>query len=346
MIQFPETARLEWEVVAYAAEATQRLRKKIRHDTEVDKKLFDLRVRHEATTLFQQELDADLTPALEMGTLAEYLNNPTAAPKEMIEGVMKEDGLLVMVGPSGAGKTTLALQVVHSLMSGTDWLGQKVTQIQGGAGVLSYDMDASMIYDWLSGVPNVDTGRISVVNAHGRGNPLGVPTLRSQIAAAWKALDVEVVVLDSFSASFFGTDQNDATAVMSHYRDMKQFALTEVGAKALIVITHSTKEKPTKPRGSTVHIDTADTMVVVSKNDKGQHCVSMEKYRGAHGQIEMNPVIITAPDTVTHLVAVDVGAMSMLGMKPPGGAPLFEEVHDEHEAPEPDTETEYEEVPS
>lgn len=347
MIQFPETVQAEWDIVAGAANANAVLRKRLAHDTQVENKVEDLRIRHEATTLFQQELDAEDTPLLEMVTLADFKANPAAAPVDMIDGVMKAEGLTTVVGPSGSGKSTLALQMVYSLMTGNDWLGRNVTAISGGVGILSYDMDAAMLLDWMAGFPGVDPAKISVVNAYKRGNPVGVPLMRAKIAAAWKALNTEVVVLDSFSASFFGHDQNDAAATMAHYRDMKKFALTEVGAKALIVITHSTDSNPSKVRGSTTHKDVADTMVVVHEDQStGSRRVYMEKYRAARGQVQMDPVIITAPDSVTHLVDIDPGAMTLAGLPLPVGsaASKFTALPTPTEAPDTESDEEDEDV--
>lgn len=337
MIQFPETAAVEWRIVADAANIKHVVKQRIERGTRVEREVENLRVRHEAKVLFQQELDADQTPTLEMGTLADYRNNPQQAPSDLIEGVMKEEGLTVLLGPSGSGKSTLSLQMGHSLMTGSDWLGQPVKQLQGALGIVSYDMDSGLLFDWLDRTPGVDEHKVSIVNAHGRGNPLGVPPLRAQIVAAWQAKKVEVVIIDSFSASFFGNDQNDAAATMAHYRDLKRFALTEVGAKALVVITHSTEANPFKARGSTAHEDVADSTVVVTSNAAGERTVRMVKYRAARGQHMMSPVIITAPDDVTHLVDLDLGAMSLAGMKlPPGmvGSEVFPELPEAHEEPE------------
>lgn len=320
MIQFPETAVVEWQVAANAAEAEVVLRLKIQRATEVERETERLRVRHEAALVFQQELDADQTPQLEMTTLANYKANPSTAPVDLIEGVVKDNGLCIMLGPSGSGKSTLGLQMLYSLQTGEDWLGQTAKPLMGGVGILSYDMDAAMVLDWMNGYPNMDPTKVSVVNAYKRGNPLGVPAMRAQIAAAWRAVDVEVVVLDSFSASFFAHDQNDAAATMAHYRDMKKFALTEVGAKALIVIVHSTEGSPHKARGSSVHHDVADSIVAVEGTGLDERKVSMVKYRAARGQQQMSPVVVTAPDDVTHLVELDLGAMTLAGLQLPAGA--------------------------
>lgn len=320
MIQFPEAAQAEWRTAAAIAEAPAKVRQRIERGTAVENAVERLRVMHEAKALFQQELDADATPTLEMTTLLEYSQNPSMAPADLIEGVMKRDGLCVVLGPSGSGKSTLGLQMLHSLASGEDWLGQPVTPLSGGIGVLSYDMDASMVLDWMLGFPDVDPSKVNVVNAYRRGNPLGVPAIRQQIAAAWRAANTEVVVIDSFSASFFGLDQNDAGATMAHYRDLKLFALTEVGAQVLVVIVHSAPNAPLRARGSTVHHDVADTIVGMEVLPTQERKVSMVKYRAARGQRMMDPVIITPPDDVTHLVELDLGAMSLAGLRLPPGA--------------------------
>lgn len=336
MIEFPETAAKEWAVAAEAIEAEYRLRQRIKQDTEVEREAFRLRVRHAATSLFQSELDADTTPVLEMLTLSDYRSNPSAAPVDLIDGVVKDNGLTIMLGPSGSGKSTVALQMIHSLATGEEWLGQVTKPLMGAFGVLSYDMDASMVMDWMDGYPNMDPTKVSIVNAYKRGNPLGVPAMRAQIAATWKAMGVEVVTVDSFSASFFGHDQNDAAAVMTHYRDLKLFALTEVGARALVIITHSTEANPFKARGSTVHHDVADSIVGMEGTGSEERRIRMVKYRAARGQKQMDPLVLSVPDPTTHLVGIDTGATIMAGYSLPASAiaAAFTDVPDPHEAPD------------
>lgn len=338
MIQFPETAQAEWQIVADAAQVESRLRERLARDTLIEQRLEKLRIEYQAKALFQQELDAEDTPDLEMITLADYQATPTAAPTPLIEGVLNDDTVMLVLGPGGSGKSTLALQMLYCMMTGNEWLGQPVQQISGAVGALSYDMPGGMMLDWMTGYPNVNPSKVSIVNAHKRGNPLAVPTQRKQIAAAWRAMNVEVVLIDSFSASFFAHDQNDAGATQAHYRDLKKFALTEVGARTLIVIVHSTEGSPKKPRGSTVHHDVADSIVAVwsPHGPTGLRNVEMTKYRAARGQDQMTPRVITAPDAVTHLVDLNLGAMTLEGMHlPPGSAAAaFTDVPDPIAAPD------------
>lgn len=351
MIEFPETARVEWDVIEKAASEEIRLRQRIERDTLVEREAEKLRIRHEAARIFQQELDGEQTPVLEMMTLDDYQAvAATHGPQDLIEGVLNDESVCLLLGPSRSGKSTLSLQVCYSLVSGEDWLGQKVQQIAGSVGIMSYDMPGGLMLDWMSGFPNVDKKKFSVVNAHKQGNPLGVPEFRKKIADTWRAMSTEVVVVDSFSASFFGHDQNDAASTQAHYRDLKRFALSEVGARTLLVIVHSTDNSPTRPRGSSVHIDVADSIIAVWPDPKtGKRNIDMVKYREARGQQQMSPVVVGAPDSVTHLVAVDTGEMSLKGLTisprvASAGSALFpDDIPEPTEPPDTDSEDEDEE---
>lgn len=314
MIQFPETAQAEWSGAVAQIDKRIDLRKRVERGVQVERQVERLHVAHEAKILFQQQLDAELTPPLVIGTLSDYLANPVAAQNDLIEGVMRDDGVCTVLGPSGAGKTTIALQMAHSLVTGQDWLGQPVQQINGSVGLLSYDQSANISVNWMerAGIPH---DRASVVDINGRGNPLSVPEQRRQIIAAWRQMKVEIVIVDSFSASFTGMDQNDAGATMHYYNEMKRFALSDVGAKALVLIVHSTDSNPLKPRGSTVHKDAVDTMVGVTLEDgpARQRKIQMVKYRET-GTQAMSPVLVTPPDSVTHLVDLDLQAMGLAGI--------------------------------
>jgi KaiC/GvpD/RAD55 family RecA-like ATPase len=318
MIQFPTEVWSEWELVASEAHAEDDLKKRIAREQHIEVEVEKLKINHEAKQLFNQELEADTTPALEMTTLSNYKTTPSAVPTDLIEGVLKSEGLCLVIGPSGSGKSTMAWSMLHSMMSGTPWLGQTVNQSVGAVGIVSYDMDANLVLDLMSGFPNIDPDKVSVVNAHKRGNPLALPQMRTQIAKAWLALGVEVMVVDSFSASFFGHDQNDAASTMEHYRMLLSFS-RQCGAKSLIVIVHSTESNPLKIRGSSVHHDVADSILSVSGTQQDPRKLRMVKYRAAHGQYQMNPVITTKPDDVTHLIDLDYGAMALDGMTLPQG---------------------------
>ncbi len=341
MIQFPETAWNEWKIIHDAANAEKDLRAKIKRGIAIEKELETLRVRHEAKVQLQQELDADQTPELKMLTGLDYLNNPalSAPPEDLIDGVVKDEGLCVVLGPSGSGKTTLVLQMLHSLNQGVDWLGQPVVQIKGSIGFLSYDQRASLTFGWLN-ASGFDMSKITLVDAYKMGNPLNVPAMRAQIVNSWRAAGVEVVVLDSFSASFFGHDQNDNALTVNHYRDLKLFALTEVGARSLIVLVHASPSATGKARGATAHHDVADSIVSMEGVKSEPRKISMVKYRAEIGQQQMAPVIITPPDPVTHLVNLDAGEMALAGLSlPPSAAgQMFPELPDPHADPDTDSE--------
>lgn len=340
MVEFPETAQKEWQAVADAARASIDFKERLKHAAAVDTRLERMRVDYEAKILLQAEIEGEATPDVEMMTLADFTSNPSlTAPQDLIEGVLKDNSTLLVLGPSESGKSTAGMQMIYSLQTGADWMGQPTKPLSGGFGIMSYDMDASMLAAMLVKYPNIDLRSVSIVNAHKRGNPLGVPEQRAKIVSRWKAMNVEVVIIDSFSASFFGHDQNDAAATMAHYRALQGFS-REVGARVLIVIVHSTEAQPDKVRGSTVHHDVADSIVAVYKTDPkdpmSPRHIRMVKYRAAPGQHQMSPVIVGAPDPTTHLIDLDTGSMTMNGLTLPPSAVAMA-FPDTHEAPDTTT---------
>lgn len=346
-IQFPETVAKEWQIVADAANASTALRERLQRDTLVEAALEKLRVAHEAKVQFDAELQAADTPDLDMMTLSDYLSSPQSyAPQDMIEGVLNDDGVCLVVGPSRSGKSTLALQMLYCLATGEPFLEQRVNQVSGAMGILSYDMPGGLMFDWVAGYPNLDPRRVSIVNAHKRGNPLAVPEQRSAIVNSWKARNTEVVLIDSFGASFFGRNQDDAAEVQAHHRELKKFALTEVGARVVIIIVHSTDANPLKPRGSTVHIDSSDSIINYWPKDgpgTPRH-VDMGKFREARGQVQMTSRVVGPPDPVTRLVQLDAGEMTLAGYPLPVGliASVFPDVPDATAEPDLDGDSEQE----
>lgn len=337
MIQFPETAQREWEIAASTVVAAGNFRKRVARDAQVANEVERLHVRHEAKEQFQQELDAAETVPLVIETVAEAMKASPAALVDLIDGAVRDEGVTLVIGPAGAGKTTLAVQMANSLLTGDDWLYQSATKIKGSVGLMSYDQSAAIPRNWMSKM-GLDLTRVSVLDINGRGNPLAVPSEKAKLVQGWKAMGVEVVIIDSFSASFSG-DQNDAGLVAAWYKQMKGFVFGELGARALIILAHSTPANPEKPRGSTVHTDMADSIIAVRKHSTGDRLLSVEKYRAGLGQEQMNMLLLASPDDVTHLVDVDITAMQLEGLDLPS-ALAFPTPTTPHEAPDTESEDE------
>ena len=125
MVQFPETASREWRNAAYTAHARTRMRQRIERDTQVERAVERLRTNHEAKIKFQQELDAEQTPALVEGTLHDLLTTQAMTPPaDLIEGMVKDTGVCLVLGPASSGKSTMAMQMLHSLTTGQNFLAQ------------------------------------------------------------------------------------------------------------------------------------------------------------------------------------------------------------------------------
>lgn len=317
MIEFPRDLqdRIDDAVKAererHEAESAKEFREKV--ERELDR----LRVREAAQDAWNTEKAERDTPELQIGDAEEMEEYAEPDQPDLIAGVLKDHGTALFIGKSGSGKTTLALQAAHCLLTGTPFLeaghrpGQEVQKIEGRVGVISHDMPLGLLLNWIKAYPESDRSRYRVVNAHARGYPLNVPLMRQKIVKDFRDKAVEVIVVDSFAASFPGDNQNDNDQVLKHYLDLQKFALTEVGARALIVIAHAGKGSQESARGASAHHDVADTVMAVTmdeeKPDKPRY-LTMSKYRAGMGEYEMVPGTVTEPDDFTHLVrwAVEV----------------------------------------
>ncbi len=76
--------------------------------------------------------------------------------------------------------------------------------------------------------------------------------------------------------------------------------------------------------------------------------VKYRQHRDVTGTMtsQMNPVVITEPDDVTHLVELDLGGMTMAGMSLSSGAAVqaFPDLPPENEPPDTDSDSGDEEL--
>jgi hypothetical protein len=118
----------------------------------------------------------------------------------------------------------------------------------------------------------------------------------------------------------------------------------------VVIITHSTEGSPHKARGSSVHHDVADSIFSVEVDKTQARHIQMVKYRQHRNSMgnftsQMGEVVVTAPDSVTHLVDLDLGAMTLNGLHLPSGAAAaaaFTTMPTTHEDPDTDSDSELE----
>lgn len=205
-------------------------------------------------------------PPFDAGTLRELLARPADPPMRM-SGLIPWESSTLIVAKRKTGKTTLILNYVRAMLTGTPFLGVYETQpVQPDACValLNYEVSAAMIARWAAEV-GIDHDRFYVVNLRGRRNPLSHPDDRAILAEDLLARNVESIICDPFGRAYTGKSQNDSGEVGAWLVDLDLFTRSEAGAKDLILAAHAGWDGE-RTRGASALEDWADVIVTLTND--------------------------------------------------------------------------------
>lgn len=195
-------------------------------------------------------------------------------PAWLVEG-MFTDGLTVMYGPPGGGKTFLALSMALSIGSGHRWHGRPVGRTPvvyvSGEGVGGLDR---RVRAWCI-AEGVASSQVYVV-------PFGVRFGQDREHAVALRGDVHstgagLVVIDTLARSMAGADENSSHDMGQHVQAL-DWLRDKTGCGVLVV--HHSGVEGSRPRGSSALFGAADTLIRVEGSGPMVE-VSCEKQKDA-----------------------------------------------------------------
>jgi KaiC/GvpD/RAD55 family RecA-like ATPase len=196
----------------------------------------------------------------------------------LIKGVLPKADLAVIFGPSGSGKSFVALDLAMAIARGISWRGKRVRKgkvaivaAEGGSGV-QLRLKA---YQQHHGLSAEDMNEIGIVLA--APNFLDQEDIGEVIGEIRKFGDVATVIIDTFAQVTPGANENTSEDMGRALANLK---LLNRGLDTTAVIVHHAGKDPTKgSRGWSGLKAAADVQLeVVRKSDRDRY-VKVEKMK-------------------------------------------------------------------
>jgi hypothetical protein len=248
-----------------------------RYARKLAAKIEDERLRRDARAALAAE---DVEP-LPCYTPKERKARPT--PDYLVPKMIYRNGLTVLFGATGAGKSTLALDVALSLAAGREWRGHRLASATGEPGMVHYVMaegeDSSNLRTdaWLYHHGATDDD----IEDHFRSFPAVVMLTEAGIKPYLfyvKRDKPDLIVLDTKNLMFAGRESagEDLGEMLRAIRALQAAA----GGCAVILIDHPGLGDPTRVRGGNAEENGADIVVRVT-DEGGLRLAEVTKDRAA-----------------------------------------------------------------
>lgn len=240
--------------------------------------------------------EADLDPAADAKILRfpiEFFGGIEldAGPEWLIKGLMPTEGLQVLYGVPGTGKSFIALDAALHVASGRRWMGRKVRQAgvvyvaaEAGRGMRKRIVAARRHHGLPSSLP------LALVTAAPQlGFRDGDADLLAKEIAAQLPEDFRLglIVVDTLARTMAGGDES-GSAGMGTFIDNVERLGAKVGA-LVVVVHHSGKDLDRGMRGSSALVAASNAVwrIMSDKQDAGLTLLHVEKMKEEEGKFDL-----------------------------------------------------------
>ena len=215
--------------------------------------------QHQAKLIFDAEL-ADAVGTVDDCEATTLSDADDRRVEWRFQGLMVQGCRCLMTGKRKAGKTTLALSIASSYISGDPLLGRfQTTPNNRNIAVFNFDMPVGHLKTWFKDA-GIAPERLVIFDRRNRASAFGPGT---RLADNLRANDVGLLIVDNFSAAFDGADQNAAAGQwLRRLNDL----VADAGVDEVILLAHHGHQGE-RVRGSSALEDWADCIIRVTEQE-------------------------------------------------------------------------------
>lgn len=274
---------------------------------EADRDVFDQEVRRlqimEAARLQVRqdriERESSALDALELIGVDELVVTESEGEEWLVRGLLHHAGSMMVAAAYKAGKSTLALNMVHALTTGEPFLNEFVVPEPLRVAYFDLELGKRLAKAWFVDIAP-DTSRVMYCDLKGMGRRLDVRSEArfEQLVDLLRANRIDVVVIDPLSAlcAALGINENSNEEVRP-LLDSLDAVVAEAGCKGLIAIHHAGKDLSKGARGASAFQDWSSVNVTLTKHDGSTPSTFSAKGR----DVDIRPVDLDYNDQTRRL---------------------------------------------
>lgn len=225
----------------------------------------------EARRVVRQHREAGEVYALpEPRSMLEQLAEADVEPSWSVEGLHEQGSSTIVVAEAKAGKSTLALNLVRSLLTGRPFLDQFDVDLDADARILflNYELSEAMFKRWVlrMGLGDDETERLIAYHLRGRRLPPDHPHARHQLVERIQELgEVAWVIVDPLQRAFLGdSNNNDEVGAFLEALDALK---AEAEVPNLLLIDHTGHTEKGRARGASVKAGWPDSTWALTREN-------------------------------------------------------------------------------
>lgn len=302
------------------------------YDGDPKKSSGDILAQHE--TALGRLINSGSVGAVEQ--LIEFAENAAIEDgiEDVVQGLIPAGGVGLLYGPSGLGKTFIAIHLAESIAKGAPFFGRRARAGANlyvaleGRGRFGRRL-AALVRSGALPSRRVATLLKNITLGRGDGADAGVSTIIDAASRLAKAagLPVALIVIDTLARALAGDNENEAGAVSSVINQAARIA-SKTGA-AVLIIHHPGKDADRGMRGSSSLFADADFVLRID-GEKGLKAklLTVEKSKdgeeGPVGDFNLEKIILGNDrhgDAITSMIVRPVNGLTHSSRKPKRPAP-------------------------